>query len=65
MEGGVPKMLHGRKKSNRYMREVQEPVFIYRLGGGGVEDFEGEHSFQGEQRGHQSPPTEYIKPRRR
>ena len=63
MEGGVPKMSHGRKKSNRFMGEVQESVFIYRLGGGG-EDFEGEHSFQGEQRGHQSSLTEYIKPRR-
>lgn len=63
MEGGVPKMSHGRKKSNRFMGEVQESVFIYRLGGG-EEDFEGEHSFQGEQRGHQSSLTEYIKPRR-
>ena len=63
MEGGVPKMSHGRKKSNRFMGEVQESVFIYRLGGG-KEDFEGEHSFQGEQRGHQSSLTEYIKPRR-
>ena len=34
MEGGVPKMSHGRKKSNRFMGEVQESVFIYRLGGG-------------------------------
>ena len=63
MEGGVPKMSHGRKKSNRFMGEVQESVLIYRLGGG-EEDFEGEHSFQGEQRGHQSSLTEYIKPRR-
>lgn len=36
------------------MREVQEPVFIYRLGGGGVEDFEGEHNFQGISRRRQS-----------